>query len=266
MPTLEDLRLRTGQLITEDWFDALVDYLEQIGYGEVISVYGYVMKDLVPIQDLLLNLGIPLKRFKELHVGSCIIKDSATIDGKNVIKDGDPLTISDFGATAEADIKNNVRDGVDASSDIETIKSNIASILAKLNVNLDTRGSETTLGQRSSETTLLALKNLFIPVRVGIVWESAVSAMTDLFSPDITVASAGRIRWKVKVGTYSYLYCKHKGEGQGTNVYALLNAGVQVPPSAWHEWDFTVIASDTVNLQVSEGTVVTVVAYNIPNA
>jgi len=104
MPTLEELRLRTGQLVTEDWYDSLVDYLEQLGYGGVISLYGYVVKDLVPIVDLLLNLGIPLRRWLEVHVGYGYFAYNAWIQGKQVLKDGDPITVEDLGTSAQTKI------------------------------------------------------------------------------------------------------------------------------------------------------------------
>jgi len=100
MPDISELRLRTGQLVTEDWYDALVDFLELLGYGGAISAYGYVTKDLVAIQDLLINLGIPLRRFKELWAGYGYFSYDLFVQGMRVIKDGDPITVSDLGTSA----------------------------------------------------------------------------------------------------------------------------------------------------------------------
>jgi len=75
MPTLDDLRLRTGQLITENWFDDLVDFLEQVQYDGAVSLYGYVYKSLIPYGDVLLNLGLATHRFKEIHVETVFYKN-----------------------------------------------------------------------------------------------------------------------------------------------------------------------------------------------
>jgi hypothetical protein len=75
MPSLEDLRLRTGQLIVEQWFDTLVDALENLTYDGAVDLYGYVHKHLIPIGDLILNLGLPTFRFKEIHVETVYYKN-----------------------------------------------------------------------------------------------------------------------------------------------------------------------------------------------
>jgi len=68
MPTLDELRLKTGQLIVENWYDDLVDFLEQVETDGAVDFYGYVHKDLIPVADLLINLGLSLARFKSIHV------------------------------------------------------------------------------------------------------------------------------------------------------------------------------------------------------
>jgi len=104
MPDIEELRLRTGQLVTEDWYDLLVDYLEELGYGGVITTYGYVMKDLVPLLDLCIKLGIPIRRFLEVHAGYGYFSSAVWVNGKPVLKDGDPITVEDIGSAAQTKI------------------------------------------------------------------------------------------------------------------------------------------------------------------
>lgn len=76
MPTrqdIEELYLPTGRVITEEWYDKLVEVLHEFkdeidGVTPVIS-YGYVRGDLIPDSDLALNLGLETMRFKEVHGG-----------------------------------------------------------------------------------------------------------------------------------------------------------------------------------------------------
>jgi hypothetical protein len=59
---------------------------------------------------------------------------------------------------------------------------------------------------------------------------------------------------------------KHRASGSSIDVISLLNGGDVIPVNAWHEFDFTVMNNDRVNLRISPSTTVTVFVYNIPNA
>lgn len=258
MPTLDDLRLKTGQLVTEDWFDNLVDYLQEIGYGGVISLYGYVMKDLVPYADLLLNLGLPLKQFKEVNAGTGNFSTNVFVGGKAVIKDGDPVTVSDFGAAAEGDIKTKVQEALDASTDVEAIKTNTGA--TKTSVDGVKTSTDTV------KTAVDTLKAIFKPSVLNKKIETFMPNMTEFFTPDLIAIADGRLRVKFTSAYYVYLYLKHKLSGESVNVWASLNAGIPITAQAWHEWDFTITTADTMNLRVSPSSTVTVIVYNIPNA
>ena len=93
MPTLEDLRLRTGQVITEDWYDTLIDILSDVENRLILDYYGFVNKDLIPDTDLALNLGFPDKRFKEIHAGT-IFSDYGYFSGDLYIGDKNIQTIA----------------------------------------------------------------------------------------------------------------------------------------------------------------------------
>lgn len=84
MPRYEELRLRTGEPILEEWFDTLIDVLENITERGAVSYGGYVHADLVPDKDLLLNLGTPTSRFKELHAGYGYFSYNVWIKGTKV--------------------------------------------------------------------------------------------------------------------------------------------------------------------------------------
>jgi hypothetical protein len=258
LPTLDDLRLKTGQLITEDWFSDLVDYLEQIGYGGVITLYGYAMKDIVPYADLLLNLGLPLKRWKELHAGTGTFTTQVTVGGHPVIKDGDPITVSDFGAAAEADLETAVKEGVDTSDDIEDIKTNTGNT----KTSVDSVKTSTDTVKTAVDNLLSALKPSVLNKKI----ETFMTNMTEFFTPDLVAVADGRLRVKFTSSYYVYLYLKHKLDGEAVSVWASLNAGIPITANAWHEWDFTITTDDTMNLRVSPASTVTVIVYNIPNA
>jgi len=73
MPKYDYLRLKTGQVITQDWFNDIADAIEEIDRAvfaySAVDYYGYVHKDLIPDTDLLLNLGMETRRFKQVHAG-----------------------------------------------------------------------------------------------------------------------------------------------------------------------------------------------------
>lgn len=73
MPSFEDLILKKGQRIKEEWYHRLVRHLNELQAGiataSVVDYYGYAHSDIVPDQDLMLNLGRPGLRWLEVHAG-----------------------------------------------------------------------------------------------------------------------------------------------------------------------------------------------------
>jgi len=236
MPDIEELRLRTGQLVTEDWYDALVDYLEELGYGQIISTYGYVMGDLIPAVDLLFKLGIPIRRFLESHVGYGYFSGGLWVAGKPVLKDEDPITVSDIGATA----RQKITDAFD---------------YAKI----------TTYTQQLHPDLLLLIQKLQ-PIRSGYTLNYSAPDMADCFASDLVALYDGRFRFKFVAGYNVYSYVKHTVAGQATAIVAALNAGAIIPVGCWHEFDFTVNKNDSVNFRITPSTTVTIIVYNIGNA
>jgi hypothetical protein len=76
MPHLDYLRPSTGKVITTAWGTAVVDLIENMG----IDQYGYLHSDLIPDVDVALKLGIPIKRFKEVHAQDAYFKSLAVDD------------------------------------------------------------------------------------------------------------------------------------------------------------------------------------------
>jgi len=67
MPTYEQLRLKTGMPITEEWFDKLVDALTALRERGAVTYNGYILRSLIPAIDLALNLGINIYRLLQVH-------------------------------------------------------------------------------------------------------------------------------------------------------------------------------------------------------
>ena len=69
MPTIDDLYLKTGRFITEDWYANLVSVLKDIEAKKGIWYGGYVSSDILPDIDLALNLGSANLRWLNLFAG-----------------------------------------------------------------------------------------------------------------------------------------------------------------------------------------------------
>jgi len=69
MPRYTELELKTGYVITEEWYTKLVDILEQITEQGAISYGGTVKSDIIPDVDLLFKIGKAGRRFLEAHAG-----------------------------------------------------------------------------------------------------------------------------------------------------------------------------------------------------
>ncbi|MEM3145640.1 MAG: hypothetical protein QW332_06615 [Thermoproteota archaeon] len=165
---IEKLRLRTGQIITETWYDHLAEALETIK------------------NDVGIGGRLPLSKLPDGKLGKVLIaqgegNDPVYADPEcNIIKiAGTDLTprdwSSDFEKLQNLDVLlstrasettlNNILSKLNVNLDTRASEATLSSILNRLNVNLDTRASETTLSNiltkldtelstRASELTL----------------------------------------------------------------------------------------------------------------
>jgi len=73
LPTLRDrieaLQLRAGDVILEEWYEELSSILKTITEEGVVTYEGDIKGDLVPVRDLVFDLGKPLKRIRKIHAG-----------------------------------------------------------------------------------------------------------------------------------------------------------------------------------------------------
>jgi len=238
MPTLEDLYLKTGQIITEDWFKFHYELHKKQIYESAIDFYGYIHKDLIPDADLFYNLGTPIRRIKEIHSGYGYF-NALYKDGRVVLADGDPIYISDIYPEA--------REKITQAIDYSTILTNIYDYTRKI------------------DSQLLELVGSLRPHLLASKVNYYAPELADIFANDIIMNYDGRVRVKILMSNSGYAYLKWTPSGTNTPVLGLLNAGDIIPANAWHEFDFTVMKNDKVNVQVSPSTNVTVFLYNIPN-
>jgi len=112
MPTIDDLRLRRGQVVDEDFFTNLADILDAGLIKGAIDMYGYMHKDVVPDADLRYRLGSGNKRLREINVGYGYFSYSLTVQNRPVLKDGDPIYIADLYAQARISVSEAIKDAL----------------------------------------------------------------------------------------------------------------------------------------------------------
>ena len=124
--SLEELRLRlkleAGDVITEDWYNDLVEYLSLIEQGGAIDYDGYIHKDLIPDSDSAYSIGTADYRLKEVHATSGYFdsvnsrtgefSESLTVQGKTVLKDEDPIHIASFFDYAKSQLQEAVQNAI----------------------------------------------------------------------------------------------------------------------------------------------------------
>jgi len=230
----ESLRLEGGDVITEDWYDDLITYLEKIEKGSAVDYEGVIHKNLIPDANDKYVIGSPDKKIKEIHVSDVKAENVSAnvgnfsnnvyVQGKKVIKDEDPIKISEFFDYAKSQIEQAVRD---------------------------------------------ALLNLGIPPKphlLGYKVDYYAPAMADIFLHNLNVQFDGRVRVKVVGNKDFYTYMKFKPNVAPIEIIAWLNEGKPIKANTWKEMDFTVNKDDEVNVKVAPTTRITILIYNIPEA
>jgi len=266
MPSLEELYLKTGQIITEDWFKFHYELHKSQIHESAVDFYGYIHKDLIPDTDLFFNIGTPLARIKEIHAGYGYF-NALYKDGRVVLADGDPIYISDIYPEA----REKITQAIDYSKLYEYTKyihSDLLNIIGKLDVpvsEIKERLDRIYDYVTKIDSQLLELIGEFRPSLLAYQINYHAPELVDIFPDDILINSDGRVRVKILMSNSGYAYLKWTPSGTNTPVLGLLNAGDIIPANAWHEFDFTVMKNDKVNVRVSPSTNVTVFLYNIPN-
>lgn len=270
MPYLDQLRselqLEGGDVITEDWYRDLVKYLELIEKEGAVDYAGYVHKDLIPETDALLNLGVKDFRFREVHSAYGYINytygdvafftNNVYVQGKRVIKDEDPIKISEFFDYAKRQIEDAVFNAIGKYAAPKTLEREIGEFYAKAY-------------QQIIDAIETAIRNIGIPVKpkiIDYVVDYYAYAGVDIFLNNLVVPESGRIRIKAIGDKDFYGYLKHKLAGTPIEVIGLINEGNPIKANTWKEEDYTVSKNDEINVRVFPSTRITIVIYNIPEA
>ena len=300
MPRYEDLRLRTGEPIVETWYDTLINILEDITEKGAVDYSGYVHKDLIPDIDLALNLGIPEKRFKEIHVDKGYFSSNVWIGDKKVeeiaseyasyyafkggalSKDTYPDTdlllnlglenlrwlnvFMGYGYASYAfyvDNKPVLKDGDPIT--VQDLGDNAKTKITQA-INDASITSYNAPLHNDLENILNTLNTTFTPFILNKLINTDVSGFTDVFSTDLICSYNGRVRFKFTIDTEAYTYVKWIPAGLTETIISSLNANASIPANAWHEFDFTVVKNDKINFRTDRPLKITLVVYNIPNA
>ena len=105
----EHLRPKTKTRITSLWGHQLVDALELL-YGMTkrrltLENLRSLSSDLLPSINKYYNIGIEGLEWNNLFANYGYFQSNVFVQGKRVIKDGDPITVSDFGVEAYSKLK-----------------------------------------------------------------------------------------------------------------------------------------------------------------
>lgn len=274
MPYLDELReslkLEAGDVIIEDWYDDLVNYLEKIEKKGAVDYVGYIHSHLIPDKDALYNIGVHDFRLKQVHsvygnfsninANKGNFSEDLRLQGKRVLKDEDPIHIASFYEYAKFQVEQAIKD-------------------ALLNLSIPTKIEEKKLvdvyslydyAKNQIEQAIKdALLNLGIPPKphlLGYQVDYYAPAMADIFPQDLNVQYDGRVRIKVVGNVDFYAYMKFKPNVAPIEIVAWLNDGKPIKANTWKEMDFTVNKDDKVNVKVVPTTKITILIYNIPQA
>ena len=127
------LRRKGEEILTPQEWNLVVDALDILYFyyagGPVGGVdLSNIQQDIAPAEDNKYNVGRDDKAFKEVHAYYGYFKANVYVQGKKVIKDGDPIYISDFLENAETDIKTAI---------INALKQSIKTLLDVSNQSVD---------------------------------------------------------------------------------------------------------------------------------
>jgi len=242
-----------------------------------VDVEGYAHKDIKPIEDLALELGLPDLRWRDLYAGYGHFTYDVFVSGKRVLKDGDPIYVADIyaaarekitqaidyakvtGYTAELPVIRSVLEEIKA--DVSMIEATTRSIYSGYSL-VDIYSKLTRIEELLTEIeTLITERGK--PKLLAYKVNYPAPTFADIFSPDVIVERDGRVRIKITMAQGGYAYVKHVPAPTTEAIIAALCGGAPLSGQAWYEFDFTALKDDKINVRVVPGQNVTVILYNI---
>lgn len=209
--SFDQFKAKPMQRFTSSMWNSLMDVLNQLeatNRDELIKRVKYedlgsLAYSIVPDQDGARDLGSSDRSWNSIYAGTGHFSNNVYVQGKQVIKDGDPVEIGDIHDAA--------RDKISQAIDGASFNKLLQDMLSKLDVDLGTRASESTLqsvlsrldtdlSTRASESTLSNIHTLLTTLltssgnaRVALV-ETTIKQPIDVqdhLSESVTVLASG---------------------------------------------------------------------------
>lgn len=306
MPYLDELReglkLECGDVITAEWYEDLVKYLELLEKYGAVDYAGYIHKNLYPVEDNRILIGNDYYRIKEINV---VDVDAENVYASTGYFSGRVSTneiVANTGSFSERINANEVEANTGSFSNMNAVNIAADSVSASegnFSERVYSQEVEASIGYFSNQVYVQgkrvikdedpikisefyeyakdqiqqaikdALLNLGIPVRpqlIGYQVDYVAPAMRDVFPSDLVVPWDGRIRIKVMGDDDFLAYLKFIPNAAPVEILATLNSSTPITANSWFEFDFTTNKDDKVNFRVFPTTKITIFIYNIPEA
>lgn len=182
------LKVRPGQRATSFWANSVIEALNMlydltggaVKYSD-LQALGY---DIIPDKDNLRKLGDPSRAWKEVnaHVGNFL--DEAYVQGRRVLKDGDPITLYDIQEPAKTKITESI-DNAKVTTYTKEVRDRFLSISIDAYGNVGVVISEPTDEYGRVRTSL---EDLFKPVGSKV----KLTAVENTYGASVSIKSDGR--------------------------------------------------------------------------
>lgn len=151
-------------------------------------------------------------------------------------------------------------------SEVNTIKTDIASLSDKVDIYYLEIKSE--LKELKSEVDPISdyVREIYlmkVPSLLVCLINEPVVEGTDIFPIDIPIDRSGRARFKLLLTKLGYVQVKLISPILPIEILGYLNAGEPIPSDAWHEFDFTVMKDDMINVRVYPSQNITIFIYSL---
>jgi len=120
-----------GTEIDPEWGAKVVRAIDILHGQHAVDYSGYIHRDIIPDRDLFYRIGMPDARIREFHSGYAYVDYQLFVQGKPVLKDGDPINIYDIFDSA----REKITQAIDYSK-VSTVDEKLSDILQRLDVKI----------------------------------------------------------------------------------------------------------------------------------
>jgi len=249
-----------------DGLDILFSYVQK---GITSEQLKNLQSDVIPAQDGKYDLGTVNKRWDEVYAYYGNFATNVYVQGKRVLKDGDPISIYDIQDLAKLKISEAIDDTFlykevsDIDSKLDTLTLQDISEVTKEKISQAIDNSLLYKEINDIYLQLLLLNERKKIKLLASVLRYYVLSDTDVFDNDITVDRNGRVRFKLLLEQGGFVKVKWTPSGATSSVIGYLNSANEIPANSWYEFDFTVMENDKVNVRVIPAQNVTIFIYGL---